>query len=267
MPVNALLLLSSDSGAARVDFQSLSEQSLLELLVENMKCKFEFQNDEGDFYAAEEWLGVTFADSNVTKVHWESEAGVYGFLEEPNERMTPGGSIDFQWFPAAVESIIITFMELEGGIATEVLPRGLLFLDCSRNKFSGSFALETLPPNINSVYAPGNALSGDIDLEKIPDSLHHLSLEGNSVTGGVRFSLTSQIYFCFLHNNKLTGPVDLVHMPGTLQKLTLHGNNIRQQELILGKLPGELVSLRLGLVQFDAVLNADGTPCMSDAIR
>ena len=61
-------ILSTDSTLGRIDFTSLSQQTLMELMMNDCKEKHLFQDDEGYFLDVEHWNGVTHNDSR--DVHW-----------------------------------------------------------------------------------------------------------------------------------------------------------------------------------------------------
>ena len=241
----------------------------MEILASGLECIDTFQNVEGEFTRMEEWLGVTVVREEVTGIHWESEnGGVYvPGDEKDNENMRPGGSIDFQWVPSTLVCIKIIFMQLHGSVSTETLPPRLRVLNLAHNKFQGSFQIEKLPVRINFVNASANMLSGEIDLRRAPAELEYLFLESNMIIGGIEFSSSSILKHVALHDNRLVGPISLSSLPASLERLTLQGNKISQEKLVIAPIRKNIQCIRLGVGQFDAVLDENDNPILDGFLK
>ena len=198
----ALFVQTADNHLGRVDFASLSDQTLMEMLVEGFseRIKKKFQDKNGMFRDACEWKGVKCdGENNVTaikkiarrapisleyiplnvKLFEMYTAELTGTLETSGlprhlERFAIGGNgftgtVNFPEFPRDLQLISLYLNKFSGSAILDVLPRSLETLAFQKNNFSGSLCLTNIPPRLKHINASGNVFTGDFILQSVPN--------------------------------------------------------------------------------------------------
>ena len=251
----------------------ISQQDLLELLVENLESKHRFQDKSGAFLPHAQWSGVIPNDSgDATRIQWN-----YALREDGVEDC---GNVAFRYLPETLRSIDIRSNRLHGTLEFADLPGTLEHMFIGTNAFSGSADLAKLPPTLVQCRCEQNAFSGTIDLTRLPGLielfLHENSFEGtldltqlpielgeltlsdNCFSGTIDLSELPYGMQCLsMANNWLTGPIDLSSLPGDAERYEFGHNNL-SGNIELPALPPRLCLLSLEGNAFEAVATARG---------
>ena len=231
-----LSLHAVDSVAARFDMLSLSQQSLMELFVENLQDVAIAKGSDGEFLPIEDWSILSFdADGNVNEIQMderfiENDGDLFA-SEEEDRSIEDGcfdldGTIDFQYVPSTVVALCISKMEFEGTLETDQLPDGLEWLTLNDNKLTGEFRVEGLPKKIHTVNISANKFCGELRVDCIPPEVQHFEVWGNQFSGGVDLSrLPPKLAMLDISRNKLQGQIKILNPPETLKTVILHKNN------------------------------------------
>ena len=231
------VLPAIDSALGRLDIDSLSDQTLMELLIEGIeedwKVRFE-DSDQEDLRAIEEWDTLGFdADGKVERIHMSAGAG---------------GSVAFQYLPKSVKEVDFSECMLTGSVEVSLLPDGLelfnvmlaglsgtfdfaelpshlVVCDISDNSFHGSADFTNLPAGLTELELRSNNFTGTLSPTALPKGLAVLGLNDNSFHGSLQFStLPRSMYEFRASDNEFSGTLDWENLPPGLDTLWLQGN-------------------------------------------
>ena len=125
---------------SRLEYSLLSQQVLLEMLVEKLHGSLTFQDGKGNYLPIDEWDGVEVNKSGeVEVIDWCACAGAH---------FEGGGSLRFEFLPPTLTRFYVAHNEIEGTIDLTCLPQSLVELSVSRNKLTGTANLTRLPETI-----------------------------------------------------------------------------------------------------------------------
>ena len=137
-----LQALAIDPALGRLDYESLSDQTLMEILVDEMNedSKDTLKDKNGNFKDVCEWF--TPFHSTEARIQCESErvVGVKIAWSFPSGKPFP-----FQFLPPLVTKLLSRSCGLNGTLDTMDLPRSLSEIDVRNNNLYGSFHCENLP--------------------------------------------------------------------------------------------------------------------------
>ena len=172
------LLLSVDTNLGRLDYSLLSDQALMEMLIDGFDddTKKQYQDDHGMYLDVCEWSCIECdADERVAEI----------VMDNSDIR----GSIQLCYVPPKVEEIDIGDMWVNGKLAGSVdltlLPEGMEVLNLLGNKLSGEIDLTQLPYKMEYLTLGYNQLTGEINLTHLPDGMRGLHLESNQLSGSL----------------------------------------------------------------------------------
>ena len=238
--------LTADFSLGRFDKNSMPQQTLIEMLVQDFKDVKIAKDEEGNFHDIEKWCIFKFnADGQVAEINidvCDSEMGFYHIYNNYIRSIatgcfSEGGTIDFQYVPSTVTSLIICEMEFEGTLETKDLPAGLLKLSLTENKIAGTFSISDLPSKIDYVSIRSNHFEGSLDIESLPGSVTVFEASQNHFSGTVNLNnLPRALRSLVLSDNELTGSLELRNAPITLKEVSLRGNNFHGEKLIVDAL-------------------------------
>ena len=189
MRFELLLLDAVDSSLGRVDRESLPQQTLMEMVIEEITNKEKICGDVDEPKDIEEWKGMIVEDGEVIGIDWSD----YGLR----------GSVHLEWLPSAVRKFVVRWNYLTGTLDWAV-PTSMKWLDLGHNLFDGSICLEALPEKMEYLSIPNNELSGSLNLASLPDTLAEFNAG----------------------ENKFSGSVDLTQLPAALTQLDLSENKL-----------------------------------------
>ena len=183
----------------RVDYTLMSDQTLMELLVEGFddRTKKAYQDDHGMYLDVCEWSCVKCnTDERVVEI--EETCAVAGSLQlqyvPPKLKVLMisswrksqlTGSVDLSQLPEGMQKLCLSNTELKEGIDLAHLPKIMETLSLENNRLTGEIDLTRLPDAMYKVYLHNNQLSGEIDLTHLPDGMHYLNFSGNQLTGSL----------------------------------------------------------------------------------
>ena len=243
-------VLSVDPSLGRLDYDSLSDQALMEMLIEPMEeeekdtLKDGHGFSKGNFLDVCEWECIECTDDRVTHV----DISEYDFTKKrvPFEFIPPlvkrfklsdckaHGTVDTSSLPKNLETFEIDVNDLEGSLNFKGFPRKLRLIDISENYFSGSCALSDLPDSLTDFIAYENNLSGEITLNALPAALKNLILSKNVLEGEVHIdSLPSSIGTINLSDNAFSGEFRLLSLPSSLEKINISKNPLDETAVLL----------------------------------
>ena len=219
----SILCIDTD-GTGRVDFASLTQQTLLELVVDEITERYRFQEEDEQYLSLIDWYGVTLNDNGeVLGINWSQRS-----LE---------GNIRLEWLPPTLTDIDIGLNILQGSVTVQNLPRSLTEIDVNSNQLSGTFDAENLPPKTKNLFIKNNRFSGSFVLNQLPRTLICISAGENEFSGALDLSRLPNSLICLnLDRNAFNAVQGEIMCPKSLYKLDLHGNTIAQRTLQISKL-------------------------------
>ena len=100
MTFELLFLDAVDPSLGRLDYASLSQQALMEMVIEGITNKEKICGDADEPKDIEEWKGVKIEDGEVVKIEW-----VYCWLMGP---------LCVEWLPSSVKELSVSENSLAG---------------------------------------------------------------------------------------------------------------------------------------------------------
>jgi len=233
-----LIATIDSSNLGRINKASLPQQTLMEILTQELSGNGFFQEVGGGYRDIRTWTGVAVSDGDVVSIDWRHEENV---AARPwSNILSKFGSIDLQWIPSTVRVFDIGNLALRGSVVTSSLPRGMESFNLAGNNFFGDFFLGGLPDMLKRCHVNNNELTGSLQLENLPRGLLQVSLSANRFWGTINLTkLPDGMTRCLLGDNALSGTVDLTHLPNGLKTLTL-GKNDFEGETDFSELPRSL---------------------------
>ena len=263
------LLYAVDPSLGRLDYDSLSDQTLMEIFTSRMKEEHieVLQDKSGNFLDVCEWENVVCTDDRVTHV----KMSYWVFTEKPVafEYIPPlvtyfeavyclmRGSLDTRVLPVHLVKFTVYGNSLSAMVDFRGLPRGLQDICISFNSFCGSCALENLPSSLSRLYADSNQFSGEISLNHLPSMLETLNLRNNRLHGSVVLkNLPQALRSLFLSANDFTGDFQLLDLPSRLKNVDICFNKW-SGTVVLRKASGRM-PFRLSNDDIKTVLDENG---------
>ena len=224
------LLCGADPNLGRVDYSSLTDQSLMEMLVDGFdgETKKKYQDSEGTYLDVCAWPCIRCDDEErVIEIDINSE--------------NVSGSLELCYVPPKVEDLKVSPLSGESRMTGSVdfarLPDGMKYLHLSNNQLTGEIDLTQPPKGLERVSLEDNQLTGEIDLTQLPDGMVFLDLRNNRLTGEIDLTQLPDIMnYAHLENNQLTGEVNLTQLPSRMHSLDLSGNQLTGS-LIIRNIP------------------------------
>ena len=222
-------------GFGRVDLSSLSDQTLMELLVGDIQRNTMLRDSEGEFLEIHSWNGLTFSDTGeLLDIDFDAEAVMDGHDDVVSYIVGPKGSIDLKWIPMTVRYFTIVDLALEGVVETRELPEHLEYFDISANIFRGTFCIASLPQKIQSVKIASNLLDGTLDMVHLPPHVTLFVAEFNRFHGSLDFSdLPKNIVTLRVGFNDFQGTVDLSKIPSKMRFFAMQSTKVKQDQLVV----------------------------------
>ena len=253
------LLCGADPNLGRVDYSSLTDQSLMEMLVDGFdgETKKKYQDSEGTYLDVCAWPCIRCDDEErVIEIDINSE--------------NVSGSLELCYVPPKVEDLKVSPLSGESRMTGSVdfarLPDGMKYLHLSNNQLTGEIDLTQPPKGLERVSLEDNQLTGEIDLTQLPDGMVYLSLKNNQLTGEVNLTqLPDGMVFLDLRNNRLTGEIDLTQLPDIMNYAHLENNQLTG-EVNLTQLPSRMHSLDLSGNQLTGSLIIRNIPLGAEEI-
>ena len=190
-----MLILTVDPSLGRADYSTLSDQTLMEMLIGGFdeEAKKEYQDIDAMFLDVCEWPGIECDDDErVVEIEIDSRHIL--------------GSLELSYAPPKAEVLSIS--------------------SWARSKLTGSVDLARLPEATESLCLDGNRLTGELDLTKLPDIMEYLSFNNNEFSGEVDLTqFPIGMKYLYLSDNQLTGSLYVGKLPPMMELVHARGNN------------------------------------------
>ena len=272
-PVSVLLFVDPHLG--RLDYNSLSDQACMEILVDGLKksSKRQFQDEHRAYLDVCEWRSMfqravtCNADGLVTRVHFRYQMNgsvnmafipphVRSFSAYWNKNLI--GTVDTRLLPQALEKIYIGF-GFYGTFDMAALPRRLISLEIYQNSFQGRLDPSNLPPRLKRIDAHKNQFSGSVELSNMPSTLEYLWIQKNNLSGSLCLSsLPAALISIKLNNNAFSGGIEVTNLPVSLVLIDVATNDLRGRVILQDKVNGNKVTIRLWENRIDQVVTEEG---------
>mmetsp|Transcript_15807 Transcript_15807/g.24678 ORF Transcript_15807/g.24678 Transcript_15807/m.24678 type:complete len:225 (-) Transcript_15807:55-729(-) len=169
-----------DISLGKVDKSTLSQQTLMELLIQDITNREILCGDVDDPSDISDWSGVTVSSKGeVKEIHWSYAAykgnKIYGHLA-------------IEYLPGTVTCLRAGYNALEGTLPLTDLPPEMDSLHAGNNKLSGTLNFEHLPNTLDMIHLFFNAFSGTISLVRLPPKMRYLIISNNPISGETDFS-------------------------------------------------------------------------------
>ena len=169
MLIHILLAVTADP-LGRFDACALSDQQMMELLVQDMPHE-KFQDENGEFLDISKWGRVTLnADGSVEKALFAKKKS---------------GSIAFEYLPRRMTEFRVIDSALTGTLDTQALPQTLQTLLLMKDQFDGEVHWTELPPLLIKFNVAANQFYGSVDLTHLPQHMETFSVQKNQFSAGV----------------------------------------------------------------------------------
>ena len=206
---------SVDPALGRLDCNLLSDQALMEMLIDGMQeeDKKEFLDSNGNFLDVCEWSEVTCnKKKRVRKI--EFKRGKF------NEKQ-----FHFDFIPSRTWFFSADSMNLHGTLDTSVIPTALTLIGVSDNALHGSFKIKTLPSKMSSINISRNRFTGSLELSDFPAKMQGFFASSNCFCGEIILNnLPPSLFDLDLNGNQLSGSIYITNLPKSLQSLKLSYN-------------------------------------------
>ena len=261
LPDLRLLFTDTQAALGRLDYDSLNDQSRMEILIEGLDedSKAYFQDKNGAFHDICEWEIVSCDDKeNVIDIdfHCDTANGDGGSLAGTlNLNFLPpklikvaiskeydiAGTLDTKSLPRGLELFALEWCEFDGTVDLTALPNSLQSCSLESCRFSGSCVLTDLPENLHALDVNSNLMSGTLDLTKLPKSLSFINLSFNQFTGTLNLlHLPSGINSVYFEGNNLSGVLDLRVVPASLTAVRANTNAFSGLAIVSSSYTGKL---------------------------
>ena len=215
-------LCTADASLGRFDIPSISQQQLMEMLIENINeaAKVEYRSGRtGEYLDVCTWLGIECdVDKNVTSIEFDSS-----FRGDLNIQYIPQtvrrfvllsegatGSLDTSALSVNLEDFFISYNDFSGNVNFRTLPPCLERFNISHNQLTGSVDLTALPKTLEWLLVQSNGFSGEVDLTELPNCLCKLNLSECNFSGSVRLDkLPRDLKSLYLYENRFSGKFTL----------------------------------------------------------
>ena len=273
-----LAIASVDPTLGRLDYDSLSDQALMEMFVSHLseESTKKFKDGNGEFMDISEWPDVEShaRDGQVLKLNWLGGISnvlsgelSFDFIPTKIQRIDIHshprlvGTVQTIHLPASLAHLGIFCTQMHGPFDMTKLPKNLQVCDIAENRFSGSCVLSALPSTLTLLDARRNKFSGSIDITKLPLGFESLSLSFNQLTGEVTFTdLPESLEYIFLHCNIFSGSVVIEKLPAKMKQLTLDSNAFEGSAVVPRNIARTFTHIRLGRNKLKAVVDETGKP-------
>ena len=216
---------ADDTDLLRVDKQSLSDQTLMEIAFAEVQSVNLYQDSDGAFLDFEMWPGLGCAFGKIYEI------------EVPDQQLT---GVRLSWLPASVGRINFQDCGLSGTLPARDLPDALVYINLDGNNMDGSLPFNELPRYLQALFVRNNQFSGTIDLLRAPPEIEDLFLSQNRFEGSlVLEGLPQSLQILELSGNRFSGTVSLIALPKSIYELNL-GSNLLSGSLVIRNMPERL---------------------------
>mmetsp|Transcript_19484 Transcript_19484/g.30531 ORF Transcript_19484/g.30531 Transcript_19484/m.30531 type:complete len:240 (-) Transcript_19484:43-762(-) len=206
-----LTLFTSDSSLGKVDKSFFSQQTLMELFIDEMTpkdCILGVEFTSPYLKDIGEWAGIVVTEGTVASTNWDT--------------MGLEGSIRLEYLLMTAERVDIQNNRFAGTVSLQSLHEGIIDLNLFSNSLRGSLDFTRLPDSLKSLNAHANRFTGSIDLTHLPAGMNFLDLGRNCLSGTLDFTnLPLEMDSLYLQINNFSGSCDFSHLPPSLKFLSI----------------------------------------------
>ena len=212
----------------RVDHSTLSQLSLLELLLNDNKSTIGYEANKAT-KDIEDWSGVGLNnDKSVNAINWSgpSRRGI----RRRSNRAPKTKPIQLQWIPETVQNFCVTNMHIDefsfrffpqntesiivrlcsavGTFESSMIPRSTKTVILDGNQLDGNLQAAALPESLEILLVCRNKLSGEIQFADLPKSLRTIAVRHSNFSGSANLKdLSPSIEFLDIAHNAFTGEI------------------------------------------------------------
>ena len=205
----------------RVDYTSLSDQTLMELLFEGFDedTQQRYQDSDGTYLDVFQWACVKCdKERSVIQI---SRSGC------------TSGSLHLRYLPPKFQSLQMSYTGLAGSIDLTHLPQTMANIYLVGNVLTGSIELNQLPETLELLSLGSNMLVGCIDLAHLPREMFYLGLGNNKFEGSIDLTqLPESMHYIYLQYNRLSGSFHATNLPPNLGEIDASGNKFRPTAVV-----------------------------------
>ena len=228
----------ADSSLGRIELSMLSDQTLMELLLDGMDdyLKTLVHDKHGNFKDISEWeYYIKCNDDCVSEISMGST--LFHDKQFPFEFIPPRvlefsaihsnfhGTVDPSVLPLRLISFNVFDNKLHGSLDLGAFPETLKKIEISKNAFCGNLDLSVLPAPIITFKASHNSFSGDVNLNNLPSAIQDINLNRNVLSGSISIkNLPKTITHLQLEGNMFEGDFELLEIPSSLDYLNIWCN-------------------------------------------
>ena len=210
-----LFLSFIDPSLGRLDYESLSDQARMEILISPVSEKFQerFKDAHGNFLDACEWEGVTCdADGSIKSILIELSSS------EPQ-------ALNLSYIPPTVRNFGSCGGQ-ECNFSPETLPPSVLDFGMSFTKISGSIDFKAFSPHMQVIFMLGCGMQGSFDAQALPEKLEKINISGNQLTGSLSLDRLPRPMTVFeAKNNRFSGKLLIDNLPPGMKSIQLMYND------------------------------------------
>ena len=214
---------SSDSSLGRLDYDSLSDQARMEILIDGLtaESKKYYKDDNGNYIDVCDWRGVSCdTEGHIVKI---SRLDLY-----------ISGSVDLAFIPPHVICFGMDFLQSTGTLETSKLPRKIQEFDISQNKFHGTVEMAGLPDCLEELNISSNAFTGSVALDKLPAQITEVDLSNNMFSGSIDLNnLPERLSSLDISRNAFSGEFVLTKAPQTLDEIFANRNQFCGNAIVM----------------------------------
>ena len=242
-----LCTLCADAHLGRVELDTLSDQTMMELLIAGFtdQSKARFQDGSGYYLDVCKWEGVECDDAERVVSFW---------IERTQKNLE--GTINPHFGPKTLIRIILREHSLSGTINTSELSRTLKVAEFGTNNFSGTIDLTTLPDVLEEFDIEENKCDGTVSLEALPPQMTILNISSNEFHGTLCFEkLPATMESLYVSNNAFTGSFTFLNVPPALKQLFAFSTQLSGLATVRSSAAPKIV---LGMTQIISIVDERG---------
>ena len=244
-----LRIAAIDPALGRLNYESLSDQTLMEMLFDglNTKDKRRLQDGNGSYADACEWkygfhIAVQCTDELVTQIFmkarsFSSKPFPFNFIPPKTRSFTVKdcgiqGTLETALLPVHLSKFSVADNKLYGTIDFQAFPNTIQCIYIYGNAFSGSCVLADLPRTVVVFNAKKNNFCGSLSLDQLPLAMEMLIVSENNFTGSIDIArLRRRVEHVDLSQNAFSGDFRLLTFPDYLETICIRGNAIKKAVL------------------------------------
>ena len=226
------LFVAIDPSLGRLDYESLTDQARMEILVANLPAERlkKFQDAHGNFKDVCDW-GADISCDQDGNVHHILFAGLHD------------NALNLRYIPPHVKSFALQ-KSGECDLKPSDLPQGITNLCMTGTPVRGDFAFSVLPKHMIKVFLNACKLQGTADMQHLPQDLNVLRIDNNKLRGSLLLDkLPKNLAELWAHINCFSGALILDDLPASMKIVSVYFNDFRELRIAKVLLPSERIDI------------------------